>query len=84
MTDSVALLKRKNMIQDCEIFFIQDEAQTHVAQKVPVVTSFQEDSFLHYCSCDVLTSPGREGLPRRVSPTRSVAQRPLRPRAGSY
>ena len=55
------------------------------------MTSFQEDSFLHYCSCDVLTFPGREqsGLPRRVSLTPSVRYdpeparaRPLRRRHG--
>ena len=42
MTDSAALLKRKYMIVKFSIdrefiaFFIQTEAQTHVAQEVPV------------------------------------------------
>ena len=42
MTDSVALLKRKNVIvkflidREFIISFIQNEAQTHVAQEVPV------------------------------------------------
>ena len=59
MTYSVALLKRKNMnvkfLIDREfiISFIQNEAQTHVAQEVPV------DDFISGRLVSALTFPGR-------------------------
>ena len=75
MTDSVALLKRKNMIvkflidREFIIFFIQNEAQTHVAQEVPV------DDFISGSLVSALIFPGREES-RRVSPrpTSAMAQ----------
>jgi len=82
MTDSAALLKRKYMIvkflidREFITFFIQTEAQTHVAQEVPI------DGFI---------SGRRHSRPRRVMTLRSSrpaksqseAQRPLWPRTGS-
>ena len=75
MTDSAALLKRKYMIvkflidREFITFFIQTEAQTHVAQEVPVSSRLmalsQEDS----------------RLPRRVSPRPSVRYGPEPARA---
>ena len=56
MTDSAALLKRKYMIvkflidREFITFFIQTEAQTHVAQEVPI------DGFIS----GRLDIPGRE------------------------
>ena len=78
MTDSVALLKRKNMIvkflidREFIIFFIQNKAQTHVAQEVLV------DGFISGRLVSALTFPGSEEsrLPRRVSPRPSVCYGP--------
>ena len=73
MTDSVALLKRKNMT--VKYFAYKTKLKLTLLRNCRSTTSFQRDSFLHYY---VLTFPGREksGLPLRVSQTRSVAQRP--------
>ena len=83
ITHSVALLKRKNL--SVKYFSYKMKLKLTLLRKCQSVPSFQEDLFLHYCLCDVLTFPGREesALPRRVNQTLSVAQRPLLPRACS-
>ena len=83
MTDSVALLKRKNMIvkflidREFLIFLIQNEAQTHVAPEVPV------DDFISGRVVSALKFPGREEsrLQQRVSLRPSVSYGPEPARA---
>ena len=55
MTNSVALLKRKNMI--VKYFSYKMKLKLTLLRKYQSITTFQvqEDSFLHYCWCDVLT-----------------------------
>ena len=82
MTDSAALLKRKYMIvkflidREFITFFIQTEAQTHVAQEVPI------DGFISGRLVWIVSAlmTLRSSRPAK---SQSEAQRPLWPRAGS-